>query len=283
VIASPAGRTLREVLLDTESALAKSDVDESPLEARLLVQDVTGHSWAYLLAHPNLTLDRAEEQRLASLVDRRSRREPFAYVVSHADFRGLRLRVDPRVLVPRPETELLAGLAIDRCDRGDVVVDVGTGSGAIALSVAAERPELTVVATDISAEALSVAAANRRDLGLDQRVALVRCDLLGALTPGRYTILANLPYVPADELASAQPELGWEPQLALAGGPDGLDVYRRFLREAMRVARQGMVAFEIGAGQSRAACELASNAFPGATINVLPDFGGIERVVVVEL
>jgi release factor glutamine methyltransferase len=160
---------------------------------------------------------------------------------------------------------------------------VGTGSGAIALSVAAERPDLTVVATDISAEALAMAAANRRDLGLDQRVALVRCDLLGAMAPGRYTILANLPYVPAGELASAQPELRWEPQLALAGGPDGLDVYRQFLREASHVVREGIVAFEIGSGQSGSAFELALNAFPGATVGVLPDLGGIERVVVVEL
>jgi release factor glutamine methyltransferase len=282
VISALGGRTVREALLDAASALLRAGIDDAKLEARLLLQDVTGHSWAHLLAYPDEPMTPSDAQKLDALIRRRCGREPFAHVVGYTEFRGLRLRVDNRVLVPRPETELLAGVAIDRCERGGVVVDVGTGSGAIALAVARERPDVTVLASDISGDALSVAAGNARALGLDDRVLFVRCDLLSAMAPGRYNLVANLPYVAEGELVTPQPELDWEPRLALAGGPDGLDVYRRFLRQAATVVSEGIIAFEIGEGQASAARAAASQAFPLATVSVEPDLGGIERIVVVE-
>jgi release factor glutamine methyltransferase len=283
VIAPPAGQSVRAVLAEVRGALASAGIDDAALEARLLLREATGRSWSTVLARPEAEVAPGEARRLARMVDRRLRREPFAYVVGHTSFRGLRLSIDRRVLVPRPETELLAGLAIDRCERGGVVIDVGTGSGAVALAVAAERADVTVIGCDVSGDALSVAVANARALGLSSRVSFVQADLLSAARAGRYVVVANLPYVPSGEIASAQAELAWEPALALAGGPDGMDVYRRLLAQTTEVVAGGTVAFEIGAGQAAAAREIAAHAFPRGGISVQHDFAGIERVVVVEL
>ena len=197
-------------------------------------------------------------------------REPVAYLVGSKGFRHIELDVDRRVLVPRPETELLVEAGLELPD-GARVVDVGTGSGAVALALKHERPDLDVTATDVSADALAVARANARRLGLD--VAFAQADLFD----GDFdAVLSNPPYV--EEGAALAPELGHEPRAALFAGGDGLDVVRRL------VARSGergvaTLAVEVGSGQADAVAELA-RAAGFATVAKRRDLAGIERVVV---
>ena len=205
---------------------------------------------------------------------RRRDREPVAYILGTKGFRALDLAVDPRVLIPRPETEHLVEAALP-LPRGARVVDVGTGSGAIALALKAERPDLRVVATDTSADALDVARANAERLGLD--VEFHRADLLAHVPGPIDAVVSNPPYV--EDGAELAPEIvGFEPALALRAGPDGLDVIGRLLPEVGATAAR-LVALEIGAGQAEAVARGVVDAgFPDVT--VVPDLAGIDRVVV---
>jgi release factor glutamine methyltransferase len=201
-------------------------------------------------------------------VRRRARREPVAYILGRKGFRRLELEVDPRVLIPRPETEHVVEAALT-LPRGARVVDVGTGSGAIALALADERPDLRVAATESSAGALAVARANAARLGLD--VELLAGDLLEPVSGPVDAVVSNPPYVPTGERLA--PELAYEPAEALYAGPDGLEVYRR-LAPALRDVP--FVALEVGIGQAAAVAALLE----GHEIEVVPDLAGIERVVV---
>jgi release factor glutamine methyltransferase len=205
---------------------------------------------------------------------RRREREPVAYILGAKGFRSIELEVDPRVLIPRPETEHLVEALLD-LPRGARVCDVGTGSGAIALALKAERPDLDVVGTDASADALTVAEANARRLGLD--VSFHHGDLLAAV-PGRLDAIAcNPPYV--EDSAELAPDIvRYEPALALRAGPDGLDVIQRLLPSAGATAAH-TVALEIGAGQAGAVARLIRGAgFP--QVDTVVDLAGIERVLV---
>jgi release factor glutamine methyltransferase len=208
------------------------------------------------------------------LVHRRSAgHEPVAYLLGSKGFRHIDLAVDPRVLIPRPETELLveAGLELPG---GARVADVGTGSGAVALALKHERPDLQVLATDVSGDALDVARANAARLGLD--VAFAQGDLLDAVDGEVDAILSNPPYV-QDGARLAPDILRHEPPGALFAGADGLDVVRRLVPQA--AARAGLVALEIGEGQADAVARLMREAGM-ATVEVRRDLAGIERVVV---
>jgi release factor glutamine methyltransferase len=209
------------------------------------------------------------------------RREPVAYIVGRKGFRNLELAVDRRVLVPRPETELLVELALELKPRR--VLDVGTGSGAIALAVADELPGCEVTATDTSPAALEVARANAERLGLAERVRFIEGTWP---EEGEFDlVLANLPYVAERDWPSLQPEVThWEPREALLAGPDGLDAYRAFIPECAghlhRYAEQmtGALAVEVGEGQAPAVAELFREAGFGA-VETRRDLAGIERVV----
>jgi release factor glutamine methyltransferase len=247
---------------------------ESPrLDAELLLADALETTRTSLHLHPERELSLAESDRFAAAVARRRAREPVAYVLGRRAFRYLELIVDPRVLVPRPETELLVEVALG-LPRGARVVDVGTGSGAVALALKSERPDLRILATDASAEALVVAQANASRLGL--QVDFVEGDLLTPLGDAPLdAVLSNPPYVSDHEVPV--PELDHEPPAALYAGPDGLDVLRRLVPAA--VARAPFVALEVGAGQARAVCQLMRRA--GMTdVIAHRDLAGIERVVV---
>ena len=198
------------------------------------------------------------------MVRRRLRREPVAYIVGRKGFRHLELEVDRRVLVPRPETELLVEIALER--RPATLLDVGTGSGAIALAVADELPEAEVTATDTSPAALEVARGNAERLGLSERVRFVE-GTLPADERGWDLVLANLPYVAERDWASLQPEVTqYEPREALLAGPDGLDAYRALIPECSpalsRYAERtrGALAVEVGEGQAPAVAELMRDA-----------------------
>lgn len=208
------------------------------------------------------------------MVRRRLRREPVAYIVGCKGFRHLELAVDPRVLIPRPETELLVELALELAPRR--VLDVGTGSGAVALAIADELPGCEVLATDTSDAALEVARANAERLGLADRIEF-HGTMLPLDPPRLDLVVANLPYIAESEWGGLEPEVTeWEPREALLGGADGLDAIRVAIPAAAAAAP--VLALEVGAGQAPAVGELLFEA-GFATVETRPDLAGIPRVV----
>ncbi len=284
---------VREALTSAIDALVAVGVEDPRLDAELLLAEAMGVERAMLVAEPALEVEPAAARLFGEMVRRRLRREPVAYILGRKGFRHVELAVDRRVLVPRPETELLVEVALER--RPAQLLDVGTGSGAIALAVADELPGCAVTATDTSPGALEVARANAVGLGLVDRVTFIEGTLpeegVGP-DPGFDLILANLPYVPERDWAGLEPEVTrWEPRAALLAGPDGLDAYRLFipgcgrhlLRYPERMATTGRVlAVEVGEGQAAAVGQLMREAGFEA-IEVRCDLAGIERVVMGEL
>lgn len=271
-----AGATVGEALDAAIDALAAVRTETPRLDAEVLLSGVSGYSRADLVARPDLTLDREASRAFSEAVRRRLRREPVAYILGSKGFRYIELAVDPRVLIPRPETEMLVDLAVET--RPERVLEIGTGSGAIALAVADELPGTKVVATDVSRDALDVARENARRLGLLDRVEFVP----GSLPAGPQNfdlILANLPYVPTQERLA--PDVAqWEPEGALFGGTDGTDVIRDVLDGLVGNSVTGpVIGLEIGQGQGeRVRSLVASAGFP--EVEIRPDLAGIERVVV---
>ncbi len=280
--------TVREALDRATAQLAT--VDSPRLTAEVLLAHTLGVSRAALFARPERVLTPAEESYFWGTVARRLAGEPLAYLVGEREFYGLAFRVDRRVLIPRPETELLVEealrLAADRWpDQPFWAVDVGTGCGAIAVAFAVHCPRARVLAVDVSPAALAVARLNIVRHRVQDRVFPVASDLLMALAGPFDLVLANLPYVPSGDLPTLAPEVAvYEPRLALDGGPDGLDVYRRFFATLPeRVRPGGAVLCEIGAGQGEAAAGLARRTFPEAAISVRSDWAGHDRLLCVRL
>ena len=273
--------TLAEVLRRSTGYLEQHGSPTPRLDAELLLAHGLGLSRIELYTQYQRPLDDDELAACRELVRRRGLREPVAYVIGSWGFRGLDLAVDARVLVPRPETELLVDRCLELLDGVERprVVDVGTGSGAIALSLKSERPDAEVVACDISQDALDVAAANAARLGLD--VELHISDLLAQVPgDGFRLVVSNPPYVSEREMADLEPEVAeHEPRLATVAGPDGFEIYRRLLPEAAgRLVDGGSLALECGGGQAPAlVAELAAAGYGQAGID--PDLAGIERVV----
>jgi release factor glutamine methyltransferase len=261
------------------------------LDAEVLLAHVLGRDRSWLLAHPEATV--VEERAWSEALARRAGGEPVAYIRGFKEWRSLRIRTDPRALIPRPETELLAEAAIDEIaarltgdDAPVVAWDVATGSGALGVALALRfRSALTLgrlrlVASDVSAEALELAAENLEGHGVGSLVDLACTDLLeaaGGSLPRPDVVAANLPYVPRDEVEAATGSGAHEPCLALDGGTDGLDVLRRFLAELPdHLAPGGAALLEIGAGQADAVRRAAP---AGASVAARRDLAGIERVV----
>jgi release factor glutamine methyltransferase len=269
------GRTsVRDALDSAVIALTAAGCDTPRLDAELLLAAAMGVDRAAIVADPARALEPDAARRFQEYAARRREREPVAYILGTKGFRSIELAVDPRVLIPRPETEHLVEAVLD-LPRGSRVCDVGTGSGAIALALASERPDLEVVATDASAEALEVARANAARLGL--AVEFHHGDLLAAV-PGRLdAVVSNPPYV--EDGAELAPDIvRHEPALALRAGPEGLDVIRRLL-PAVGATAAGRVALEVGAGQARAVAELVREA-GFLQVETIADLAGIERVLV---
>jgi release factor glutamine methyltransferase len=265
--------TLREEIAGATASLAEVGCDSPRLDAELLLAHVLGVDRAQLVMRAGEQARPDDRTRYLALLSRRAKREPIAYILGRKDFRHLNLAVDPRVLIPRPETELLVEVGLT-LPRGARVADIGTGSGAIALALKQERPDLDVVGLDVSAGALSVARMNAQRLRLE--VTWVQGDLLGDVECD--AVLANLPYVAEDELLA--PEVArYEPSGALLGGPDGLDLVRRLIQETAEQTRISLIALEIGHTQADATAALLRQA--GFTrVERLRDLAGHERVVV---
>jgi release factor glutamine methyltransferase len=263
-------------LSSATATLAEAGCETPRLDAELLLAEAAGVDRMALLANRDAALSVEQRRRFAALVARRAAREPVAYITGRRAFRDLELAVDRRVLVPRPETELLVEAALE-LPEGARVLDVGTGSGAVALALAHERPDLAVSGSDVDPGALGVARANGARLGL--HVTWVRADLLAGAGGPWDGVVANLPYVAEAELDGLAPEITrHEPRTALAAGEDGLSVIERLVAE-LAAAEVPWAALEVGAGQAQAVRRrLAAAGY--AFTEVRPDLAGIERVVV---
>ncbi len=280
--------TLREFLRDSRRRLMEVGALEPRLESEVILTDVLGVPRHRLYAYQDDAIPDEAAETLEKAVQRRLRREPLAYILGHREFYGVDLTVGPGVMVPRPETEMLIERAMlvcmERMERaGLVVVDVGTGSGGIAVNLAMHLPGVRLYATDISADALEVARVNVDKFGLGQRITLLKGDLLEQL-PGRVdVIVANLPYIPSARLKDLQPELAWEPRTALDGGADGMVVLRRLMGQAAgKLAVDGVMLLEIDPGQGEPLRRMATRLFPAAATSVEKDLAGLDRIFVVE-
>jgi release factor glutamine methyltransferase len=270
----------RDALQGAITAISAAGCETPRLDAEVLLAHVLGVSRAQLLSDPGLAVAGPAVRAYQDAVRRRAvLREPVAYIVGHKGFRRLEIAVDSRALVPRPETELLLEAALG-LGAGLRVLDVGTGSGAVALALKDERPDLVLAGSDASEGALELARANGRRLGLSVR--WLHSDLMAAVPDEFDAVLANLPYVAERERAQLAPEIvRHEPPDALFAGPDGLAAIRSLLAQLAARRQVGFVALEHGAGQGRAVAELV-RAAGFAAVRGERDLAGIERVIVGE-
>jgi release factor glutamine methyltransferase len=236
----------------TASYFREKGIEGGRLDAELLLAEILGLDRIGLYLHFDRPLTASELIDYRALVGRRARREPLQNILGRVEFWSLPLTVSPAVLIPRPDTETLVAEALKKTSPSCVILDVGTGSGAIALALARELPGAHIEGIDISPEALAIAAANARRHGLEERVRFRPADLRH-LDGGPFDlVVANPPYIPADDIAGLMPEVrDFEPHLALDGGPDGLDFYRLLAPGAARVLRPGgWLLVEVGIGQA---------------------------------
>lgn len=265
------------------AAILASVTDTPRLEAEVLLAHVTGLARTVLRAHPERPLTAGERGRYVDLLARRAAGVPLPYLTGRVEFFGLEFIVTPAVLIPRPETETLVELALERSPQ--TVVDVGTGSGCVAVALASRLPRTRIYATDLSRAALRVAAENARRHRVADRIRFLQADLAAPLRGPVDMLVSNPPYVAEEEWASLPESVQkYEPRLALDGGPGGLRVVRRLLADAARLLRPGgVLLIEIGASQGAAAILLARAAFPEAHVRIHPDLAGRDRVLEVIL
>ncbi len=268
--------------------LTAADVDDTP---RLTVEVILAHalniSRTQLLARLDESLNPEQLNRFQCDLDRVINGEPLAYVVGHREFYDLDLYTDRRALIPRPETECLIEHALQRLSDhpSPSIADIGTGCGAIAITLAKHLPRAKLIATDLSADAIDLAGLNARRYGVERRVEFRVGDLLEPIDRPVDVLAANLPYIDdKDWPFLAKTIRGFEPKMAFLGGPDGLDLVRRLLHDAPRVLHSGScVLLEIGAYQGDSVTAIAQQAFPNAHVSIRPDYAGLDRLAVIEV
>lgn len=283
--------TSNQALYLAKHKLSAANIENASLEAELLLCHVLGISKAELYSEPERGLNSAEMRNLQHLVLRRLHHEPIAYILECCQFYGIDFYVDQDVLIPRPETELLVEEAIEFAHRNFplgrqlTIADIGTGSGAIAVSLAVALPRAVIYATDISASALRVARINCQHHKVDGRITLLCGDLLEPLPGPVDMVVANLPYVRSCDLKTLSQEItSFEPMTALAGGEDGLAKIRCLLHQLPgRVHPGGCLFLEVGQGQAKAVGSLIEGCFPQANTRSIADLSGIARVIKVML
>ena len=283
--------SLRNVIQETHRTLESAGIPDARLEAEVMVMDVMRMPRQSIFAEQESQVSGQQQQSLNAIVERRLTREPLAYILNYREFYGVNLLVNPDVLIPRPETETMVEHALFMAlmgmeSRELVIADIGTGTGAIAINLAIHLPAARIYATDAYDATLDVAAYNIRMHNVTDRITLLKGDLLEPLPEPVDVIAANLPYLPTDRIPTLQPEVQWEPIAALDGGPGGIDLIGRLLKQAAagdRIKPHGVILLELDPEQIPEARLLATNAFPDAEITVEPDLARLDRLLVVSL
>jgi release factor glutamine methyltransferase len=284
---------LAQALHEATEALQAAGIEDAWLEAEVLLRHTLRLDRAHLYARLQEDLSTGDQAVFHSLLARRLAHEPTAYIVGQREFYGLDLETTPAALIPRPETELLVEEAIARASLPErqapyserlLIVDVGTGNGAIAIALAVHLPRAAVVATDLSREALALALRNARRHGVESRVSFLQADLLAPLAQPADLIVANLPYVRSGDWQALPLEIRkHEPRAALDGGPDGLREIERLLRQAPSYLRPGgSLLVELGPRRAAPALALARRCFPGAAARIVLDAAGLDRLLVID-
>lgn len=270
--------TVAEALEKGKQALERDEVDSPRLTAEVLLSHVIGRERSFLFGHPEYQMASSEAARWREALQQRCEGKPTQYITGWQEFYGLEFRVTPDVLIPRPETELLVEEALARASEGSRLLDIGTGSGCIAVCIKENRPRCEVFAGDISEKALEIARGNARRLGA--QVSFVQMDLAEAAAAEICDlVVCNPPYVPLKHLTGLQRELRYEPPRALFGGEDGLDGYRRLVPSASRVLRSGgWLLLELGYN-TRFAVEALLPPADWEQPLVRADLAGIDRVL----
>jgi release factor glutamine methyltransferase len=286
--------TIRQTLEQGILTLTKAGQVNARLDAQVLLSHTLHVERSALYAYPERILTPDQEQQFLTLIERRSHGEPVAYLTGHKEFYGLDFLVDKRVLIPRPETELLVEAALKVCrqmlaaGRTPIVADIGTGSGIIPVTLAVLEPRLPYLyASDISADAIEVAYLNCQRHHVEDRVRLLHGNLLAPVPEPVDILTANLPYVGADEMDELAPDVrAYEPRLALFSGPDGLDLLHRFfaeLHESRKLVQGAVVLLEIGYRQREPLTRLLHEIWPQSTISFTKDYAGWDRLLQVNL
>ena len=273
--------TLKQAFSHAREILIANNIEDATLESELLLRHTLKISRVQLYLDLDYELNSKEEETFWHLIERRLSGEPAAYITGHREFYGFDFYVDPSVLIPRPESELLVEKALKLAQNRTMstIAEIGTGCGAIAISLALNLPQTKIYATDISASALKVALFNCQKHGVVNRICLLQGDMLDPLPEPVDLIIANLPYVKESELSPIY-SANSEPLLALNGGSDGLEKIRQLCRQANnKLCPDGYLLLEIGQGQRKAITASLGSLFPQAKIEVTPDLGGIDRVV----
>ena len=275
--------TIGAILKWSEQYFGSHGAETPRLDAEVLLSHLLGEKRIYLYVHFDQPLTADELAKYKELVKRRTAGEPVAYICGEKEFMGLAFKVTPAVLVPQPDTETLVEAAIERLrgKNSPRIADICTGSGAIALALAHYLPETSVAATDISADALEIAKQNAEALNLSERVQFFEGDLLAPLAGETFdAIVSNPPYIPGADIESLPREVRAEPRLALDGGADGLDFYRRLVGDSAALLNDGgFLAVECGDTQAGAIVEMAATGGFGKT-EIVRDLADKERVVV---
>jgi release factor glutamine methyltransferase len=273
--------TIQQALRLAREALLKQNIYEAPIESEVLLRHNLGLSRADFYRDLDRNISPAEEARFRGFIDRRLAGEPTAYITGHREFYGLDFFVDRRVLIPRPETETLVDEALKISVSGTrVFADIGTGSGAVAISIAVTLSQARIFAVDVSGPALEVAAINCRKHGVESQVTLLPGNLLEPLPGLVDVILANLPYVPQADLPAVN-TAGYEPPSALDGGPDGLDLIRNIIAQASAyLVPYGRLLLEHGMGQENEIAAIFHSRYPNGQVDLVPDLAGIKRVAI---
>jgi len=273
--------TLGEVYDRARGLLLAGDIEEASLEAEILLRETLKIDRARFYTELNSTVDSRHRDYYRDCIDRRLKNEPLAYITGHREFYGLDFYVTPSVLIPRPETELLVENTIElaRHYKSPVIADIGTGSGNIAVSLAKHIPGATILAIDVSIDALEIASLNCQKHGVKDRIRLLHGDLLEPLDKDVDIIVSNLPYVITGDIAVMN-TTGYEPHLSLDGGMDGLDTIRKLCAQSKsKLNKSGCLLLEIGQGQDNQVVTLLKYLYPDATIERKADFNDIYRVV----
>lgn len=276
---------IKEILAEAIKTLAQKNIDTARLDAEILLAHCLRQSRAWLFAHNTDSLSPQIDQKYRSLIARRAKFEPVAYIIGEREFYGLPFYLSPAVLIPRPDTEILVEHALANLPKNAIIADVGTGSGCIAVTVAHQMPMVRVIATDISAAAIAVARKNIARHDVSARVSVLQANLLDGIVGKFDAILSNPPYVARAEWDTLPPDVKrFEPHTALFSAKNGLAHIEKLLAGAStRLKPKGFIMIEIGFSHGERAFSLAKKYYSVAQISILKDLAGKDRVLTVQV